>query len=96
MEYVSGDTNIVDWSKLDQHVMKIAKTFNSTASMYGTFDFDQVVDQTQTVQKQRRTRRKAELGEEKRPIAVTQSQGEARKTTKVELVFNKIESVSVD
>lgn len=89
-------TNIVDWSKLDRQVVKIAKTFNHTASMYGTFDFDHVADQTQTAQKQRRTRRKADPGVEKRPISVTQPQDAEKKTTKVELIFNKIESVSVD
>lgn len=62
--------------------------------MFGTFDFDDIADGTQAMQKQRRTRRKAELGVEKRPIAVAQSQNSERRTTKVEQVFMRIKEVS--
>lgn len=94
MEHVKDENHVCDWSKLDEHVVKMAKTFNYTPSMFGTFDFDRAPDTTQAVQKERRTRRKAELGVEKRPVAVTQSEEAATKTTKVELVLKKIESVS--
>lgn len=94
MEHVKDENHVNDWSKLDVDVVKIAKTFNYTPSMFGTFDFDHVPDSTQAVQKQRRARRKAEPGVEKRPVAVTQSEEASNKTTKVELVLKKIETVS--
>lgn len=94
MEHVMGENNFCDWSKLDKNVVKIAKTFNYTASMFGTFDFDYVADGTQTVQKERRVRRKADPGVEKRPISVTHSEDAATKTTKVDQILTKIQSVS--
>lgn len=93
MEHVKDENHVCDWSKLDEHVVQIAKTFSYTPSMFGTFDFGHVPP-TQTIQKERRTRHKAEPGVEKRPINVTQSEDALAKTTKVELVFKKIESVS--
>lgn len=94
MEQVKDENHVCDWSKLDEHVVKIAKTFNYTPSMFGTFDFDAVRDSTQTVQKERKTRRKAEPGVEKRPISVTQPEDATAKTTKVDQVLSKIQSVS--
>lgn len=94
MEHVKDENHICDWSKLDGHVVKIAKTFNYTASMFGTFDFDHVADGSQAVQKQRRVRRKADPGVEKRPIAVSQSEDASTKTTKVDQVLSQIQSVS--
>lgn len=94
LEHVMGENNVSDWSKLDRHVVKIAKTFNHMASMFGTFDFDSVASGSQTVQKERRVRRKADPGVEKRPISVTQSDDAATKTTKVDLVLSKIQNVS--
>lgn len=93
MEYVTNDTNVCNWSQLDEHIVKIAKTVDCTASMFGTFDFDHIADATQTVQKERRARRKADPAIEKRPIAVTQTDDSAKKTTKVELILHKIQSV---
>lgn len=94
MEHVKDKNHVCDWSKLDEYVVKIAKTFNYTPSMFGTFDFDYVADASQAVQKQRKARRKADPAVEKRPIAVTQSEDDATKTTKVDLVLGKIQSVS--
>lgn len=94
MEYVKDEKHVCDWSKLDEHVVKIAKAFNYSASMFGTFDFDYVPDGSEAVQKQRRARRKADPGIEKRPTAVTQSEDASTKTTKVEQVLEKIQSVS--
>lgn len=93
MEHVTDDTNACNWLKLDEYVVKIAATFKNTPSMFGTFDYDHVDDGTQTAQKERRTRRKADPGIEKRPTAVTQSDDAEKKTTKVELIFQKIQNL---
>lgn len=94
MEHVKDENHVCDWSKLDEHVVKIAKTFNCTPSMFGTFDFDYVPDGSETAKKQRQARRKVDPGVEKRPIAVTQSEDASTKTTKVEQILKKIQSVS--
>lgn len=94
MEHVKDENHICDWSKLDGQVVKMAKTFNYTASMFGSFDFDYVADGSQAVQKQRRARRKVDPGAEKRPLAVTQSEDASTKTTKVEQVLVEIQIVS--
>lgn len=93
LDHVTDEEN-VDWSKLDVYAIKIAKTFNHTASMFGTFDFDYVADGTQAVQKERKVRRKVDPGVEKRPMTVAQSEDTETKTTKVEQVLEKIKEVS--
>lgn len=95
MEHVKDDTEGCDWSKLDQYAVKMAKTFNYTASMFGTFDFTPDANATQTVQKERKARRKADPAIEKRPTAVTQSSNAEKKMTKVDMVYEQIQSVSV-
>lgn len=83
-----------DWSKLDGVAARIAKPFCFTASMFGTFDFDDVADGTQATQKQRKVRRKAELGVEKRPTNVAEATNSQNQTTKVEQVFLTIKEAS--
>lgn len=84
-----------DWSKLDGTVAKMSKTFSYTPSMFGTFDFDNLPDDTQATQKQRKTRRKAEPTEEKRPTSLQESSSTNSGTAKVEAVFNIIKDVSI-
>lgn len=62
--------------------------------MFGTFDFDVIAEAAESTQKQRRVRRKTELGVEKRPISVTQSGGSKTGTAKVEAVLKTIKDVS--
>lgn len=95
LEYVHCDeTNVSDWSKLDGTVAKMSKSFSYTPSMFGTFDFDHLPDDTQSTQKQRKTRRKAEPTEEKRPTSLQESSSTNSGTAKVEAVFNIIKEVS--
>lgn len=94
LEYVHCDeTNVSDWSKLDGTVAKMSKTFSYTPSMFGTFDFDNLPDDTQATQKQRKTRRKAEPTEEKRPTSLQESSSTNSGTSKVEAVLNIIKDV---
>lgn len=90
------ENEFCDWSKLDAHVVRVAKTFNFTPSMFGTFDFDYVANASQAVQKERKARRKADPGVEKRPISVTQSETAKEKTTKVDQVLIRINEVSLE
>lgn len=89
------ETNVSDWSKLDGTVAKMSKTFSYAPSMFGTFDFDNLPDDTQATQKQRKTRRKAEPAEEKRPTSLQESSSTNSGTAKVEAVFNIIKEVSL-
>lgn len=91
---MTDESNIFDWTKLDGAVTRIAKSFCFTPSMFGTFDFDVVAGSSQAVEKQRRVRRKTELGIEKRPVAVTQSETAEKQITKVEQVYKIIEEVN--
>lgn len=94
IEHVTDESNIHDWSKLDRDAVQMSKAFYHTPSMFGAFDFDDVADETQATQKQKRTRRKVELGVEKRPVAVSQPETSERRSTKVEQVFHIIKEVS--
>lgn len=88
------ENNVCDWSKLDDIVAGIAKFSCYTSSQFGTFDFDEVADSTaQSTQKERRVRRKADSGIEKRPITVTQAADPESGRSKVEIVFNTIKEV---
>lgn len=91
---MTDESNVCDWSKLDETVIRMAKPFYFTPSMFGTFDFDEVAGSSQATQKQRRVRRKAEPCVEKRPIAVTQSENTEKQITKVEQVFKIIAEVN--
>lgn len=62
--------------------------------MFGTFDFENIVDGTQVTEKQRRVRRKADVGVEKRPVAVKEDENPVHQTSKVELVYETIKNVS--
>lgn len=93
MESVKDESDVHDWSKLDDVVAKMARTFEYTPSLFGTFDFDAVAQQSEATQKQRKTRRKAEIAEEKRPVAVTQSGKADSGAAKVEAIFNIIKEV---
>lgn len=78
---------------MDRIVAGIAKSGSYTPSMYGTFDFDELADSTQTTQKQRRERRKLDPTTEKRPTTVTTTSKSENQCSKVEIVFNTIKEV---
>lgn len=62
--------------------------------MFGTFDFEDLASGSQATQKQRRTRRKAEVADEKRPTSVTQSGNIKTGSAKIESVLKIIKEVS--
>lgn len=95
MESVKDDTDIYDWSKLDENVAQMANTFCYVPSMFGTFDFDAVAQSSDASQKQRKTRRKAEIAVEKRPISVTHTGKADAGAAKVEAIFKTIKEVCI-
>lgn len=89
------DNNVCDWSKLDGIIAGIGKPFAGMISMFGTFDFNNVVGSSQASQKERRVRRKAGLAAEKRPTAVTEDEAGTSESgsSKVEIVHKAIKDV---
>lgn len=69
---MTDDMGVLDWSKLDPIVNKMSSGLGGTTSMYGAFDFDEVY-QVQASQRQRQTRRREDVGAEKKPTEVSLS-----------------------
>lgn len=72
MDDITDDMNILDWSKLDPIVNKMSSGLGGSISMYGSFDFDAEY-QVQASQRQRQTRRRPDVGAEKKPTVVSLS-----------------------
>lgn len=68
----TDELGVLDWSKLDPIVNKMSSSLGGSTSMYGSFDFDEEY-QVQASQRQRQTRRREDVGVEKRPKEVSSS-----------------------
>ncbi|XP_031625766.1 EP300-interacting inhibitor of differentiation 3 [Contarinia nasturtii] len=91
-ESVLDENNVCDWSKWDEHIVCSAKFYCYKPSFYGAFDFDEVATSTQ-IQKERKVRRKAEVGIEKRPTNVTEAATNQSGHPKVDIVLNTIKDI---
>lgn len=70
---MADDNNEIQWNKLDDMVIGMAKTVHYSQPMYGAFDIADDDVQPEASQRQpRQNRPRAEIGEEKRPQQMTE------------------------
>lgn len=84
----------MDWSLLDPMVASCAKTVRYGPSIFGMVDLKNDNAQSESTQKQRQPRKKAELGAEKKPTVLTGTASQEVGAGKVITYFTQILEVS--
>lgn len=93
---MTDENNVHDWSKLDAVVCGMSRRFRYSTSMFGQLEFNEPLE-TESTQKQRRTRQKKDVGELRRPLAMPR-QAETntdKSNSKVDAVLNIIKDVII-